>query len=46
VKIALWLVLGFLPVLARKRVLAPAAVVLIAVLIGIVLAYLGYRKPF
>jgi len=46
VKIALWLVLGFLPVLARKRVLAPAAVVLIAVVVGIVLAYLGYRKPF
>lgn len=46
VKVGLWLVLGFLPVLAKRRVLAPKAVVLIAVLIGIALAYLGYRKPF
>lgn len=42
IKIALWLVLGFLPVLAKRRVLAPAAVVVIAFIIGAVLAYIGY----
>jgi hypothetical protein len=41
----LWLVLGFLPVLARKRLLAPQAVLLIAIVVGGVLAYLGYMKP-
>jgi hypothetical protein len=42
VKISLWLVLGFLPVLVKKRVLAAPIVVLLAVLIGAVLAYIGY----
>ena len=42
VKIALWLVLGVLPVLAKRRVLNPGAVVMLAVIIGGVLAYLGY----
>jgi len=45
VKMALWLVLGFLPVLARRKVLPAPAVLLIAVVIGGVLAYLGYLKP-
>jgi hypothetical protein len=45
VKLALWLVLGFLPVLAKRRVLSAQVVVLIAILIGAVLAYLGYFKP-
>lgn len=45
IKMALWLVLGFLPVLAKRRVLASHVVVLIAVLAGATLAYLGYMKP-
>lgn len=45
IKIALWLVLGFLPVLAKRRVLSAPLVVLIAVIVGSVLAYLGYFKP-
>lgn len=45
IKIALWLVLGFLPVLAKRRVLSAPLVVLIAVIVGAVLAYLGYFKP-
>ncbi len=45
IKIALWLVLGFLPVLAKRRVLSAQVVVLIAIVVGAVLAYLGYFKP-
>jgi hypothetical protein len=45
IKIALWLVLGFLPVLAKRRVLAAPLVVLIAAVIGGVLGYIGYFKP-
>ena len=45
VKFALWLVLGFLPVLAKRRVLAPKVVVLIAAIVGATLAYMGYFKP-
>jgi len=45
IKIGLWLVLGFLPVLAKRRVLSSQVVVLIAILIGAVLGYLGYFKP-
>lgn len=45
IKFALWLVLGFLPVLAKRRVLSAQVVVLIAIIIGAVLAYLGYFKP-
>lgn len=45
VKIVLWLVLGFLPVLAKRRVIAAPIVVLIAALIGLGLACLGYLKP-
>lgn len=45
IKIALWLVLGFLPVLAKRRVIAAPVVVLIAALIGVGLACLGYLKP-
>lgn len=44
-KIVLWLVLGFLPVLAKRRVLAAPAVVLLAVIVGAALGYLGYFKP-
>lgn len=45
IKMGLWLVLGFLPVLAKRRVLTPHAVVLLAAVCGAVLAYLGYMKP-
>lgn len=44
-KFALWLVLGFLPVLAKRRVLPAKTVVLIAAVVGAGLAYLGYFKP-
>lgn len=45
IKIALWLVLGFLPVLAKRRVLSAKGVVLIAAIVGATLGYLGYFKP-
>lgn len=45
IKIALWLVLGFLPVLAKRRVLPAKGVVLIAAIVGACLGYLGYMKP-
>ncbi|MEZ5385607.1 MAG: hypothetical protein R3F13_08830 [Prosthecobacter sp.] len=44
-KFALWLVLGFLPVLAKRRVISAPMVVLIAMVVGGVLAWLGYFKP-
>lgn len=46
IKIGLWLVLGFLPVLAKRRVLSAHIVVLLGVLIGVGMAWLGYLKPF
>ncbi|MDZ4288816.1 MAG: hypothetical protein U0984_12700 [Prosthecobacter sp.] len=42
IKICLWLVLGVLPVLAKRRVIAAPLVVVIAIVIGSVLAFLGY----
>jgi hypothetical protein len=45
VKMALWLVLGFLPVLARRKVLPAPVVLLLAIITGAVLAWLGYLKP-
>ena len=44
IKIGLWLVLGFLPVLARRGV-SPRVVLLIAIVIGAAMGYLGYLKP-
>lgn len=44
VKIVLWLVLGFLPVLAKKKVLSGATVVKLAILVGAALGYMGYFK--
>jgi hypothetical protein len=44
IKVALWLVLGFLPVLAKKRILSGPSVVKLAILVGAALAYLGYFK--
>jgi hypothetical protein len=45
IKIALWLVLGFLPVLARRRVIAAPLVVILAIITAAVMGYLGYMKP-
>jgi hypothetical protein len=45
IKIALWLILGFLPVLAKRRLLKPGLVVLIAAIIGVGMGCLGYIKP-
>jgi hypothetical protein len=44
IKVALWLMLGFLPVLAKKKILSGASVVKLAILVGAALAYLGYFK--
>ncbi len=44
-KIVIWVVLALLPVLARKRALQPGVIVLIAIVLGGVAAYLGYLKP-
>ena len=44
-KMIIWLALGGLPVLAKKRALQPGVIVLIAVALGGVAAYLGYLKP-
>lgn len=45
IKIGLWLVLGVLPVLAKRRVIAAPLVVLMAVIVGAGMATLGYLKP-
>jgi|DEB19_MinimDraft_3_1074340.scaffolds.fasta_scaffold101080_1 hypothetical protein len=45
IKIVLWLVLGFLPLLAKKKILTGSSVVKLAILFGAALAYLGYFKP-
>jgi hypothetical protein len=45
IKIGLWFVLGFLPVLARRRVVAAPVVVILAAVIAGVMGYLGYLKP-
>ncbi|WP_133795399.1 hypothetical protein [Prosthecobacter fusiformis] len=45
IKLALWLVLGALPVLAKRRVVKPVVVVVLAAFIGATMGYLGYLKP-
>lgn len=45
-KMIIWLALGFLPVLAKRRVLQPGVIVLIAIALGGVAAYLGHLKSF
>ncbi len=45
-KVGLWLVLGMLPMVARKRWLQPGAVVGLGLILGASAAYLGYFKPF
>ena len=44
-KMVIWLALGALPVLAKRRALQPGVVVLIAIALGGAAAYLGYLKP-
>ena len=41
IKLLIWLALGLLPILARRRALQPGVVVIIAVALGSVAAYLG-----
>ncbi|MEN3939959.1 hypothetical protein WJU23_01595 [Prosthecobacter sp. SYSU 5D2] len=45
IKLGLWLVLGVLPVLAKRRVVKPVVVVFVAAMIGAFMGYLGYLKP-
>jgi hypothetical protein len=42
IKMGVWLVIGFLPVLAKRQVLPNGIVVLLAVLCAVVAATLGY----
>lgn len=44
-KVAIFLVLGVLPVLAKRRVLAPPVLVWVAIILAGVAACLGYLKP-
>jgi hypothetical protein len=44
IKFALWLVLGFLPVLVKRKILSARVVILLAAFSGAALAYLGYFK--
>ncbi|MEP4079227.1 hypothetical protein [Haloferula sp.] len=46
VKLGLWLVLGVTPALAKRKVMPPAAVLTVAVVCGVIAAYLGMAKPF
>jgi hypothetical protein len=41
----IWVVLGGLPVLAKRRVLPIGAIIAIALILGGAAAYLGYLKP-
>lgn len=45
IKLGLWLVLGGLPILAKRRVVKPVVVVVVAAMIGACMGYLGYMKP-
>jgi hypothetical protein len=45
-KILLWLVLGIAPVLSRRKILPPAAILGICFAIGAVATYLGLAKSF
>jgi len=45
IKIALWLVLGVLPTLAKRKVLPFSMLVPVAILIGAINGWLGYMKP-
>jgi hypothetical protein len=41
VKSLIWLALGFLPVLAKRKIMSPKAVLFLAILLGICAAYIG-----
>ena len=45
-KLVIWLVLGFLPVLPKKEKLSPTVTILIALVLGLISAWLGLAKPF
>lgn len=45
VKVGIWLVLGVLPLIVRKRMIQPGVGVALGILLGAVAAYLGYFKP-
>jgi hypothetical protein len=45
IKIGLWAVLGGLPVLARRRIVSPTVVMLLAVAVAGFMGYLGHLKP-
>ena len=45
-KLVIWLALGALPVLGKKKVLPCCAVWVLALLLGMGAAYLGIYKPF
>ena len=45
-KILLWLALGVAPVFAKRKVLSPAALVSICLVIAAFATYLGQFKPF
>ena len=45
IKIALWLILGFLPVLARRRFVSAHLVVIFAIIVAGTMGCLGYLKP-
>lgn len=46
VKLALWLVIGGAPAIARRRILPPSVVFFITIAAGAYAAYLGMAKPF
>ena len=46
VKLVLWIVMGALLVVGKRGVLPAKATVLVALVLGGVLAWLGYTKPF
>lgn len=45
IKLGLWLAIAGLPVLAKRRVLPPPAVVGLGALVGAALAWMGWFKP-
>ncbi|MFC7335936.1 hypothetical protein ACFQY0_02000 [Haloferula chungangensis] len=46
VKLGLWLVLGIAPALVKRKVLPAPVVLTIAIVCGVIAAYLGLAKPF
>lgn len=46
VKIVLWLFLGLVPVLARKKTLPTAVLLVLTLATGVYAAYLGILKPY